>query len=656
VTWQLDRSTFDPKADACTDFYQHVCGGFSTIDRLAPHQGAANWAVDLVNAANDRALQQLLAGASDASDPEVARLRTFFSSCMASDTDKTGEATLRTWMARLDAIATRDDVLRVLRELHRVGVPALFTYAGEPDLSDRTRHRGEIDRGSLGLRGGEYTETGATADARRAAYLAHVQKMFELAGVTGAAARRDAAAVFEVDRKLAATVAPPSDQWDSTSTEHPMTRAKLEALAPHLGWDAYLGMVGHAPGTTLNVISPAYLTAVDAAVATRPIAVLRAYLRWRFLSSLGTSLPARLADERYRFLALAGVQREPRAEECQLDTIKAMGVELSRQFSHRFLGPQVRERAAPIAEQVKAEIARAIPSLDWLSPEARAATAQKTREILMKVGYPDSWPATGAFALRADTFLDNVLAARAYEQQRSWTRAGAPRRRDSWENIVYPNAASGMAAARLTISNAFPDILANSIVFTAASLRAPLVDPDAPPEVSYGMFGAVAAHELVHVIEQHQFDRLGELRETWTPADVQRHDARRACVIDQANDFVAFDNVHLDGKYTYSENVADVSGVAHAYAAMARAVGPSITERGPDGFTRAQRFFVSYAQYYCQAARPEYERENLRRDPHAPPRYRVNGPLSNLPAFAAAFSCAASAPMVRPAARRCVVW
>jgi endothelin-converting enzyme/putative endopeptidase len=305
---------------------------------------------------------------------------------------------------------------------------------------------------------------------------------------------------------------------------------------------------------------------------------------------------------------------------------------------------------------VQAEIARAIPSVGWLSPAARAATAQKVQALVLKIGFPETWPATGSFPLRADGFLDNVLAARQFEQRRSWARAGAERRRDSWENTVYPNAAAGMAAARLTISNGFPDVLSNSILFTAAFLRAPRFDPDAPLEVQYGGFGVVVGHEIVHVLETHELDSAGELHDPWTAADTQAHDARHACVVDQANQFVAFDTTHLDGSKTYGENVADLSGVAYAYAAMARALGPQVAMRAPDGLTPAQRFFFAYAQYWCDAEKPEFARDNLRSDPHAPPHFRVNGPLANLPAFAAAFSCPAGAAMVRPDASRCVVW
>jgi endothelin-converting enzyme/putative endopeptidase len=265
-------------------------------------------------------------------------------------------------------------------------------------------------------------------------------------------------------------------------------------------------------------------------------------------------------------------------------------------------------------------------------------------------------PATGSFPLRAEAFLDNVMAARAFEEQASWARTRAERRRASWDNTVYPNVAAGMAAARLTLAHAFPDVLSNSILFTAAYLRAPLFDAGAPLEVRYGGFGAVVGHEIIHVLENHEFDSVGELHDAWTAADTQAYDARRACVVEQGNQFIAFDTTHLDGKMTYDENVADLSGVAYAHAAMARALGVHVSARSADGLTPAQRFFFAYAQHWCDAERPEYARDNLRNDPHAPPHFRVNGPLSNLPAFAEAFSCPAGAAMVRPASSRCAVW
>jgi endothelin-converting enzyme/putative endopeptidase len=656
--WQLDRSTFDLAADPCNDFYQYVCGGFASSAKIPPDQSEVEWSNGAVSAANDRSIQGLLTGSDNADDVELGRLRTYFASCMATGdaAARAGEATLARWLARIDGIKTRGDVLTVVRDLQLRGVHALFQYSGEPDPTDRTRYRGEIGEASFGS-WRVFRRDGAD-DGRREAYRAHIQTMFELSGEGPTRAQNDARAVVELERKLAG-VAPsydPSLKDNLSLTEHPMAPAALTAAAPHLAWAEHLEMVGHRKDQRVNVTSLAYLAVIDEIVASAPLADLRAYLRWQLLYELAPGLPARLADERYRFGALGGATRGSRSDECQLETVKAMGVELSRQFSIRVIGAEARDRATAVAERVRAELASAVPTMTWLSPAARAATEQKIRMFALKVGYPETWPATGAFPLRRDAFLDNMLAAREYEERRSWQRVGTERRRDTWENAVWPHGALGMAAARLTFANGFPDPFTNSIVITAAALRPPVFEAGAPLEVRYGGFGAIVAHELVHCIETHEYDHLGDFHDSWTPADVSAHDARRACVVDQASQFVAFETTHLDGKQTYSENVADLSGAAHAYAAMALELGPHLSERGADSLTPAKRFFITYAQHWCIAQRPEYVAESVRGDSHGPSRYRVNGPLSNMPAFAEAFACPAGAPMVRPAPARCAVW
>jgi endothelin-converting enzyme/putative endopeptidase len=333
-----------------------------------------------------------------------------------------------------------------------------------------------------------------------------------------------------------------------------------------------------------------------------------------------------------------------------------MGVELSRQYSLRLVGTAARDQARTLVRQIQEETGRAALQTPWLSEEARRRTKRKIDALSAKVGFPDTWPATGTFPLRANAYLDNTLAARAFEQQRTWQRVYSVRRRDSWEIMVYPNGAAGMAAARLVIPNGYPDVFTNSIVLTAAYLRPPLFDSKAPMEVQYGSFGTMVGHELVHVLENHQYDYLGEANDLWSTADANAHDARVGCVRDQGDQVVVIDNTHLDGTYTADENVADFGGVAHAYAALARALGEQLLQRGADGFTPAQRFFISYAQSWCAAERPEYTRQRRGLEAHSPTRFRVNAPLSNMPEFAAAFGCKVDSSMVRAGAARCSVW
>jgi len=434
-----------------------------------------------------------------------------------------------------------------------------------------------------------------------------------------------------------------------------MTPRAVRALAPHLDWTGYLALVGHPVDRALNVTWPRYLQALDQLLATRPLPELRAALRWRLLDDLGDALPARFADAMFQFHAVPGEQRPTRGEDCQIATLKALGVELSRQFAHA-IGPDSRERATRVAAGLRETIAEHVAAAGWLSPQARTATVERVRQLGLKIGYPDAWPATGGFALRADAYLDNVLAARTFEQTRSWQRARAPWDRAAWETMVYPNAAPGIAGARLTIPNGFPDPFSNSIIVTAAGLEPPAFDAAAPLEVQYGSFGFLVGHELTHLLESHEFDASGELHDAWTPQDVEAYAPRRTCVVDQANRFIVFGTSHANGADTVDENVADLSGLGFAYAALAHDLGDRLHQAGRDGTTPAQRFFLAYAQYWCAAQTPEATENYLHSDHHGPPRFRVDGPLANLPAFATAFGCRAGSKMVRPKAERCQVW
>ena len=655
--WAFDRSTFDPSADPCNDFYQHVCGAWSNTANIPADLPFASWANYFATKANDDDLKKLLLDAKPSDDPEVSRLRIFVAACMTQNaaTDRDARKTTQRWLARIDAIKTHAQFMAVLRELHAHGVNAFFRYSGEPDIHEQSRNRGDILQGSLGLRRLTYADKSTDADAERTKYREHVTRMFELAGIASANATHDAAAVLQLETTLAAASLPFFDQFDAAISEHSVKPQELAALAPHIDWTGYLKMVGQPTERALNVASTDYLRTVDTLIANTPIQDLRAVLRWRFLDTFGSALPRPWAEEQQSFAA-GSLKPTARFEFCRLETLKNLGVELSRQFSQRFIGPAVRSQATTIAARVRDEVGNSTPSFTWLSPVARAVTEQRVRLLDLKVAYPDRWPESGDFPLSKTDFLANVLRAQEYEQRRSWARTRQERHRDSWETTVYPNEASGMAAARLVIPNGFPDQTTNSIVLTAASLQTPLFDATAPLEVRYGTFGFLVGHELGHILENHDFDAEGQPKESWSTADSTAHDEQTACIIAQANQYVAGEGAHLDGKKTAGENFGDLSGIYYAYTAMAKDLGSHADDKGPDGYTPAQRFFIAYAQHWCTAERPDFARENLRDDGHAPARYRTNAPLSNMPSFAHAFSCANTAPMVRPAPTRCSLW
>lgn len=328
-------------------------------------------------------------------------------------------------------------------------------------------------------------------------------------------------------------------------------------------------------------------------------------------------------------------------------TIHALGVEFSRQFAQRSLGEDGRRQAAELADAVREVLAVSAGGRPWLTPSAREATADKLRQTDLKLGFPSTWPAVGQFELVADDHLRNVLAARRYEQRRTWMRATAPRRRADWEMLVMPNGAWGMAAARLMIPNGYPDPFSNSIVIPAASLVGPEFSVSAPVEVNFATLGVLVGHELIHVAESYMYDAQGRKRDYWTEADIAAAQQQLGCVA------ARLESASADGERCKSETSADFGGIRVAYDALEHELGPEAKARlgtvGSDGFTVQQRFFLAFAQSWCTEMTPEFAREAAERDWHAPPKLRVNLSVANMPEFHDAFGCS-------PSVAQCAVW
>jgi len=280
-----------------------------------------------------------------------------------------------------------------------------------------------------------------------------------------------------------------------------------------------------------------------------------------------------------------------------------------------------------------------IGALDWIGSETRKAALAKLSAIMVKVGYPDRWRDYGRLRLDAGTYAGNVLQAEEFEFDRNLAKIGKPIDRGEWS--ITP-----------ATVDAYYNPSFNEIVFPAGILQPPLFDPGADDASNYGGIGAVIGHELTHGFddEGHQFDAKGNLAPWWTPEDEKRYAARAQVVEKQFDAFVAVDDLHVNGKLTLGENIADLGGVKIAYLAFHKALAETPAPTATDGFTPDQRFFLSYGQSWRRNQRPEAIRLMLATDPHAPPRFRVNGPIANMPEFAQAFGCAA------PAASRAEVW
>lgn len=633
----IDRSAILPAVSACDDFYRHACGGFIAATPV----NAAMPKVEMT----DRRFQSNLSAAMDrfftdgksSDDPEFKRLSVFYGSCISSleggASLQADIALVKSWLGRIDAATDPLTLRRLIGELAVYGVDVFFTYEGVPDPQDLTQNRGEIDRAHMW----------AQADS--------VQRAFEGAGIAAKQAGADAQAVASMVAALLPHSKPEGDG------EHPLLPAQIEELAPGFAWRDYFQLVGAPANRAINVTSPDYLKAVEQLLTQRSNHDLRAYVRWIFLLSLRGELPGSYSQAfthddgvpPYLHVPIGEANNRTR---CQEATVRALGVDFSRQFARRVLGTQARADGQRIAAEIREAYVRSIGTRSWLSPAGREATAAKMTRIDLKIGFPDTWPAVGDFAAHPQEFLANALAARRFEQAREWQRAQRPRSRLDWEMAVYPWVGDGMAAARLVIPNGFVDQYSNSIIMTAAFLLPPHFDPNQPVEVNYATFGYSFAHELAHVASNHEFDDGGRERDIWSKADIAAAQKQQACVVQQASSYRPLPDLEVDGEKQANENLADYGGLRLAYEALAE----RLDEPDSEGMTPAKRFFYAAAQRYCTAQTEQSLRAGVKFDGHGPAAFRINAPLSNMPAFARTFGCGAESRMVRKPSERCEVW
>ena len=283
-----------------------------------------------------------------------------------------------------------------------------------------------------------------------------------------------------------------------------------------------------------------------------------------------------------------------------------------------------------------------IQGLSWMTDVTKRQALVKLHAVANKIGYPDRWRDYSALTIVRGDAVGNSQRSNVFEFHRQMNRIGRPLDKSEWE-MTPPTV------------NAYYNPLQNNINFPAGILQPPFYNANADAAVNYGAAGSVIGHELTHGFddEGRQFDAQGNLKEWWTPDDANAFEARAACIVNEYSSYTAVDDVKVNGKLTLGENTADNGGLRIALMAYVATLTPQ-NRRTLDGFTPEQRFFVSYGQSWCQNARPERERMQAQTNPHAPPRYRVNGVLSNMPEFQKAFSCNADAPMVRKSA--CRVW
>ncbi len=651
----LSRANLDTTCAPCTDFYEYANGGWlkrDTIPSAYPSYGAFfavqdhNW--DVLHRILDRDAADAKAGTAAEGTPSW-KVGTYYASCMDTVAiDKQGIAPLQPVLSVIEAIQTPADIRTGLGMLeHLAGIAPWSDGAGQ-DSKDATREIAVLGQGGLTLPNRDYyTKTDDASKKIRDEYVAHVTRMFELMGDSTKQAAAEAKTVLSIETQLAKASKSPVELRDPNANYHKMSLMELDMLTPHVHWGPFFAAQGAMDVPAIDVRQPEFFKAIDGMVASVPVADWRTYLRWRAVHSAAFALPSAFVDENFKFGQLFSGAKEnlPRWKRCINSTDARLGELLGQEYVKEAFPPEAKARAVKIVDNLVSALHDRIQSLGWMSDTTKVQALAKLDAYMKKIGYPDKWRDYSKLEIKPGEYLANVRAGDQFSAAYDWNKIGKPVDRTEW----------GMTPPTV---NAYYNPLMNEIVFPAGILQPPFYDPTADDAVNYGAMGAVIGHEMTHGFDDQgrQYDKNGNLQDWWTKQDATRYNAEAAKVVNQFNGYTVLDSAtHVNGQLTLGENIADFGGLTVAYAAMEKALG-----NGPrpeiDGFTPEQRFFLAWAQVWRELDRPQYARMLVNVDVHGPAKWRVNGPLSNMPEFKAAWGCQDSDAMVRPDSLRPKIW
>ncbi|MGH9584769.1 MAG: M13 family metallopeptidase, partial [Bryobacteraceae bacterium] len=427
-----------------------------------------------------------------------------------------------------------------------------------------------------------------------------------------------------------------------------MPKARLGTLAPHFDFDEFFTRIDAPSFSSLNVAVPEFMAAYSKLLAAEPLAGLKSYLAWHYVSANAHLLNKPLVDENFAFYGrtLTGTkQLKPRWKRCVQATDRELGFDLGREFVARTFGKQGKQRTLAMVHQIEGEMGKDIQSIGLMSPQTKQQALVKLHAVVDKIGYPEKWRDYSSVIILNGDYFGNTQRANEFESRRELKKIGKPVNRQEW--LMTPPTV-----------NAYYDPTENNINFPAGILQPPFYSNQAADPENYGAAGAVIGHELTHAFddEGRQYDASGNLRDWWQKSDEVRFEKLAKCFENEYSAFSPVPGVHLNGKLTLGENTADNGGVRLAYLALlgdlARKDIP--VQKKENGYTKSQQFFLAYAQAWCENMRPEYARLLAQTDPHSMPRFRVNGVVSNMSQFDQAFGCKAGDKM--HVVHACRVW
>ena len=640
----------DSNASACSDLNQYVNGKWLAANPVPSDK--TSWGSFEMLGEYSQAVQKQIVEAAAASKSKTGSVEQKIGDIYAlgNNVEKLnadGVAPAKPLLAEIDAISDSASLAAYLRNSFAKGNQSVFAFGPGEDFKDAKNVIAYAFESGLSLpEKAYYLED--TYKPKRDAFVAHVERMMVLAGNDAATAKAQAQTVLAFETRLAKASLSPIEMRNPANQYNFVSLADADKATPNFNWTEFFKAQGLGSVKGFSLSQPKFFAEMNTMIAETPVADWKAYLSYQTLNGASGFLSDAVSDESFAFYGttMRGQKEQRPRWKRVLSTINGtMGEALGQIYVEQMFPESSKVQMQALVKNLSLALKARLEKLDWMSAETKEKALAKWATFDPKIGYPDKWRDYSGLSIDASkSYLENALAAQAFENAYQMSKIGKPADRTEW----------GMTPQTV---NAYYNPLKNEIVFPAAILQPPFFDPKADPALNYGGIGAVIGHEMLHGYDDQgsQFDKDGNNVNWWSEADLKNFQARTGKLVAQFDDYVSIDNLHVKGQLTLGENIADLGGLTVAYDALQLELANKKMQ-AVDGFSQDQRFFMNWATVWRRNFAPEELKVRLNTDPHAPANFRAIGAPSNMDSFAAAFSCKAGDPMVRGGDKKVAIW
>jgi putative endopeptidase len=648
----IEAGDIDKRVAPCDDFFEFANGRWREQNPIPPSMSrwSRRWQAGETSKDKLREILETAASTKSVRGSDEQLIGDFYAGCMdEAQAQRAGVKPVEPLLLEIDALRDANGVQRTIAKLHSMSIGVPVQLYGDSDVHEPASVIAHLYASGLGMPDRDYyLKSDTRFEEARTKYRQYVARLFALAGASQADASSASATVLRFETALARASLDNVALRDPKATDHKMSIADLQKLTPAFDWQAYFQSLQVRAGPEVNVNEPAFMKEFDRQLRETAIGDWRTYLKFHVLNSAAPSLSQAFVQEEFAFNGafLNGAREmKPRSKRCAEATDALFGDPLGRKYVEKHFPPEAKARMQELVGNLRLAMKETLEELEWMSAATKQRAQEKLATFNPKVGYPDKWRDFSTIPVRRDDYWSSVVAARQFNVRDNFALIGKPVDRGRWL-LTAPT------------SDAYYNSTLNEIVFPAGILQPPAFSVTNADAVNYGAIGVVIGHEFSHGFDDQgaKFDAQGRLRNWWTEEDLKKFTERGECVARQFEGYFVEPGLHHNGKLVLGESIGDLAGAKLAYRAL------QIAQRGKpaaptlDGYTPNQQFFIAWGQFRGDAVRPEFARTMVQGDPHPIGKYRVIGPLANLPQFAEAFSCPKDAPMVRSVKERCEVW